>query len=39
VFLDDHGSNVDGARQAGLHAVLYSDNAQAIGDIEGLLGL
>jgi epoxide hydrolase-like predicted phosphatase len=37
VFLDDHGPNVDGARRAGLHAVLYSGNAQAISDIDGLL--
>jgi epoxide hydrolase-like predicted phosphatase len=39
VFLDDHEPNVEGARQARLHAVLYSDNAQAIGEIEGLLAL
>jgi epoxide hydrolase-like predicted phosphatase len=37
-FLDDSEKNVEGARQAGLHAVLYSGNAQAIGEIEGLLG-
>jgi epoxide hydrolase-like predicted phosphatase len=37
-FLDDSEKNVDGARQAGLHAVLYSGNAQAIGEIEDLLG-
>jgi len=28
---------VEGARQAGIHAVLYRDNDQAIRDIEGLL--
>lgn len=38
VFLDDHGPNVEGARRAGLHAVLYSGNAQAISDIEEHLG-
>jgi putative hydrolase of the HAD superfamily len=38
VFLDDHEPNIDGARRAGLHAVLYSSNAQAISDIEELLG-
>jgi epoxide hydrolase-like predicted phosphatase len=38
VFLDDHGPNVEGARRAGLHAVLYRDNDQAISDIEELLG-
>ena len=37
-FLDDNEENVEGARQAGLQAVLYSDNAQAIRDIEELLG-
>jgi epoxide hydrolase-like predicted phosphatase len=39
VFLDDYGPCVEGARQAGIHAVLYQDNAQAIGDIERLLAL
>ena len=38
VFLDDHGPNVEAARRAGLHAVLYSGNAQAISDVEELLG-
>jgi putative hydrolase of the HAD superfamily len=37
VFLDDHEPYVEGARQAGIHAVLYQDNAQAVGDIERLL--
>lgn len=37
VFLDDFGPCVEGARQAGIHAVLYRDNAQAIRDIERLL--
>ena len=36
-FLDDLEANVEGARRAGLHAVLYRDNAQAIGEIEELL--
>jgi len=39
VFLDDYEPYVDGARLAGLRAVLYADNAQAIGDIEELLTL
>jgi epoxide hydrolase-like predicted phosphatase len=39
VFLDDLEPNVEGARQAGIHAVLYQDNAQAIRDIEALLAL
>lgn len=33
VFLDDCGARVAGARQAGVQAVLYWDNAQAIRDI------
>jgi FMN phosphatase YigB (HAD superfamily) len=37
-FLDDSQACVEGARQVGIHAVLYRDNAQAIGDIEELLG-
>jgi putative hydrolase of the HAD superfamily len=37
VFLDDYGPCVAGARDAGIHAVLYRDNAQAIRDIEALL--
>jgi hypothetical protein len=28
---------VQGAREAGLHAILYQDNRQAIGEISGLL--
>jgi epoxide hydrolase-like predicted phosphatase len=38
-FLDDSEPCVDGARQAGIHAVLFQDNSQAIGDIENLLAL
>ena len=37
-FVDDNEENVEGARQAGLQAVLYRDNAQAIRDVEGFLG-
>ena len=37
VFLDDYGPCVARAREAGIHAVLYRDNAQAIRDIERLL--
>jgi putative hydrolase of the HAD superfamily len=39
VFLDDYEPNVEGARLAGMYAVLYRDNAQAIRDIEKLLVL
>ena len=38
LFLDDHDPFVTAAREAGLHAVRYQDNAQAIADIEELLG-
>ncbi len=38
LFLDDHAPNVEAARQCGLRAVLYLDNAQAISDMEDLLG-
>lgn len=37
VFLDDAQMCVDGARAAGLHAVRYRDNRQAIAEISGLL--
>jgi putative hydrolase of the HAD superfamily len=37
VFLDDSGPCVEGARQAGIHAVLYQDNSRAVSDIEDLL--
>ena len=37
VFLDDADLCVDGAREAGIHAVRYQDNAQAIEEIEKLL--
>ena len=37
VSLDDHQPCVEGARQAGIHAVLYQDNSQAVSDIEDLL--
>jgi putative hydrolase of the HAD superfamily len=37
VFLDDADRCVAGAREAGIHAVRYRDNAQAITEIEDLL--
>jgi putative hydrolase of the HAD superfamily len=37
VFLDDYEPWVVGARRAGIHAVLYQTNAQAIRDIGHLL--
>jgi epoxide hydrolase-like predicted phosphatase len=37
VYLDDVGLHVAGAREAGIHAVYYQDNAQAIEEIERLL--
>jgi epoxide hydrolase-like predicted phosphatase len=38
VFLDDVEACVAGARDAGIHAVRYQDNAQAIAEIEKALG-
>ncbi len=37
VFVDDTGVRVDGARRAGLLAILYQDNAQVIGELDALL--
>ena len=37
IFLDDADVCVAGARDAGIHAVRYQDNAQAIAEIEELL--
>ena len=37
VFVDDNDVCVAGAREAGIHAVRYQDNAQAIAEIGKLL--
>jgi putative hydrolase of the HAD superfamily len=37
VFVDDTDVRADGARQAGLHAILYQHNAQVIGELDALL--
>lgn len=37
IFLDDAESNVTGAREFGIHAILFEDNARAIAAIEALL--
>ena len=37
VFLDDAPGNVDGARRAGLHAILLEDPAAALAELDGLL--
>jgi epoxide hydrolase-like predicted phosphatase len=37
VFLDDSEPCVEGARRAGIRAVMYQDNGQAVSDIEDLL--
>jgi epoxide hydrolase-like predicted phosphatase len=39
VFVDDTERCVDGARLAGLQAVLYQDNTQVIEDVEALLAV
>jgi putative hydrolase of the HAD superfamily len=38
VFIDDYAPNVEAAREAGLHAVHYTDHATAMAEIERLLG-
>jgi putative hydrolase of the HAD superfamily len=38
VFVDDYFPNVTAAREAGLHAVHFTDNATVIDEIERLLG-
>jgi len=37
VFVDDSEACVAGARESGLHAVRYRDNAQVISEVEALL--
>lgn len=37
IFLDDVEEMVSGAEEAGMQAILFRDNAQAISDIEALL--
>jgi putative hydrolase of the HAD superfamily len=39
LFIDDTDVNCDAARELGMSAVHYRDNAQAIGEIRTLLGL
>jgi epoxide hydrolase-like predicted phosphatase len=38
VLLDDLPANIDGAQAVGMHGVLFTDTAQAIADLEGLIG-
>ncbi len=37
LFLDDRDAAVTGAQQVGMHAILFSDNAQAIAAIEACI--
>nr|WP_243869687.1 HAD family phosphatase [Amycolatopsis granulosa] len=37
IFLDDLEVNVTGAREAGLHAVLYRNNSQAVAELEATI--
>ena len=37
IFVDDRESNVEGAREVGMHAVVFTDTAQAKEEIERLL--
>ncbi|TQF04686.1 HAD family phosphatase [Kitasatospora acidiphila] len=38
LFIDDHAPNIEGARAVGLHAHLFTGNADAIARIERHLG-
>jgi epoxide hydrolase-like predicted phosphatase len=38
VFLDDAPGNIEGARAAGLHAILVEDPADALRELDALLG-
>ena len=38
VFLDDHAANVEGARRAGLRAILVTDVDEALHELTALLG-
>jgi putative hydrolase of the HAD superfamily len=37
IFVDDREPNVEGARQAGMHSILFKNNAQAIADIQACI--
>jgi putative hydrolase of the HAD superfamily len=37
IFLDDHQVPVDGAREFGIHGILFKDNTQAIAEIEACI--
>jgi epoxide hydrolase-like predicted phosphatase len=38
VLLDDVPANIEGAHAVGMHGVMFTDTAQAIADLEALLG-
>jgi putative hydrolase of the HAD superfamily len=38
VLLDDVADNIDGAHAVGMHGVVFTDTAQAIADLEALVG-
>jgi putative hydrolase of the HAD superfamily len=38
VFLDDLELNVDAAREAGMHGIVYRDNARVLAELASLLG-
>ena len=38
VFLDDLEVNVEAAREAGMHGIVYRDNARALVELASLLG-
>jgi putative hydrolase of the HAD superfamily len=38
IFLDDLEVNVQAAREAGMHGIVYRDNARALVELSSLLG-
>ena len=37
IFLDDREPAIEAARQAGMHGILFKNNAQAIADIQACI--
>jgi epoxide hydrolase-like predicted phosphatase len=37
IYVDDFVENVEAARALGIHAILFTDSQQVIGEIEGML--
>ena len=37
IFLDDRETNIEAARQFGMHGILFRNNVQAIADIQACI--